>query len=230
MFALAEELRLRGRRVVSASTTKIWHHEAQSSPYVIFPNSDSSWQEKIREGLDRHGHVFVGRRLLESGQVEGISPRCADLLFQEPMVNDLIVEADGSAGRPVKAHAEHEPVIPSSATIVVAMMGLEAIGRFFEPNVVFRIDSFEKLTGIERGKKLIPEGLAKVFQAPEGLFRGSPEFARRVAFLNKSDLLTGDHEARELADLIIKGSHIPVDRVVIGSTLKARYSPIRRKP
>ena len=230
MFSLAEELRLKGRRVITSTTTKIWHHEAQRSPCVVFLHANSAWHDIVRDGLESHGHVFVGQGVLESGKVKGISPGFADSLFQEPGVDNLILEADGSAGRPVKAHAEHEPVIPPSATVVIAIMGLEAIGELLEPEVVFRPELFEQITGLRRSERLTPKGLARIFQGPDGLFRGSPEPARRVVFLNKLDLLTGDQEAKELADLVLKTSHLPIDRVVIGSITEARYFFIRVGP
>ena len=223
MFSLAEQLRLKAGRVITSTTTKIWHHEAQRSPCVLFPDPDSAWHGIVKDALGSHGHVFVGQGVLESGKVQGISPEFADSLFKEPGVDNLILEADGSAGRPVKAHAEHEPVIPLSTTVVIAIMGLEAIGQMLEPEVVFRPELFEQVTGLRRGDRLTPEGLAKIFQGPEGLFRGSPESARRIVFLNKLDLFTGDQEAKELADLVLKASLIPIDRVVIGSITMGHY-------
>jgi probable selenium-dependent hydroxylase accessory protein YqeC len=223
MFSLAEELRLKGRRVITSTTTKIWHHEAQRSPCVVFPHADSAWHDIVGDALDNHGHVFVGQGILESGKVQGISSELAGLLVKEPGVDTLILEADGSAGRPVKAHAQHEPVIPSSATVVIAVMGLEALGQLLEPEVVFRAELFEQITGLRQGERLTPKGLARIFQGSDGLFRGSPEPSRRVVFLNKLDLLSGDQEAKELADLILKTSRLPIDRVVIGSIIKAHY-------
>ena len=224
MFSLAEELRVKGgSSVITSTTTKIWHHEAHRSPCVLFPDPDSDWHGIVKDALGSHGHVFLGQGLLKSGKVQGISPEFADSLFKEPGVDNLILEADGSAGRPVKVHAEHEPVIPLSTTVVIVVMGLEAIGQLLKPEVVFRFELFEQVTGLRRGDRLTPEGLAKIFHGPGGLFRGSPEPARRIVFLNKLDLLTRDQEAKELADLVLKASLIPIDRVLIGSITKGHY-------
>ena len=146
MFALAEELRLTRKRVVTSTTTKIRHREALSSLCVIVLQTDSSWRDKLREGLLIHGHVFLARSLLDSGKVQGISSSISDELFRDQRIDYLLLEADGAAGHPVKAHVEHEPVIPASATKVVAMLGLEAVSKPLEPGTVFRIDLFRKLT------------------------------------------------------------------------------------
>lgn len=228
MFALAEDLLMGGGRVVTGTTTKVWYMEAMRFPCVIFSSSDSTWHEKVKEGLARYGHVFVGQGVLESGKLEGIGPASADLLYKDPAIDCLIIEADGAAGRPVKVPESHEPVIPSSATVVVAMIGLEVIGKELEPEFVFRLNRFKEMTGLANGAKISPEVLAGVFHSPEGLFKGTPVSARRVAFLNKLDLLRDDQKARRLAYLLLRHSSVLVDRVVIGSIKDKKYLVIRK--
>ena len=123
----------------------------------------------------------------------------------------------------MKGPADHEPVIPTSATVVVAMIGLEAMDKPLEKKIVFRPEQFTKITGLGLGERLTPDALAKIFQSPGGLFKGAPVSAKRVAFLNKLDLLTDDQEGRALADLLVKGPRPAVDSVVIGSILKSIY-------
>ena len=229
MFALAEELRSGGKRVVTTTTTKVRKREAYRSPCVSFIPSDTVCQKSLRDNLDRHGHVFVAQSCLESGKIEGIPAVLADVLYRESQIDYLILEADGAAGRPVKVPAGQEPVIPSSASVVIAMMGLEAIGRKFDAKVVFRLDQFKKVTGLKLGDILTVEALAGIFYASGGLFKGMPESVRRVAFLNKLDLLTSDHEARELVELLLKDMSNPVDPVVIGSIKKRHYLVFEKK-
>ncbi len=223
MFSLAGLLHRKGKRVVTSTTTKIRHSEALSSPRVIFVQSDSSWKDKLMEGLENQGLVFLAKRLLDSGKVEGIDPSLADELYGDRRIDYLIVEADGSAGHPVKAPDAHEPVIPASATAVVAMLGLEAVGRRMGPEVVFRGDLFRKLTGINPGERLTAPALSRLFLAPDGLFKGTPLSARRIVFLNKLDLVSEEGEARELGHSIIGSASKQIDRVVIGSVAKGRF-------
>lgn len=223
MFAMAEELRQSEKRVVTSTTTKIWHHEALNSPLVVFLESDASWRGKLREELYIHGHVFLAQSLLDSGKVSGISPSIADELYQEGAMDYLLVEADGSAGHPVKAPAEHEPVIPPLVTEAVAMMGLEAVDQPLGPDTVFRVDLFRKITGLNPGQRLTPPVLSRLFQDPKGLFKGTPPSAKRVAFLNKLDLLAEEQEASDLAHEILGDSGGEIDRVVIGSIKKGIY-------
>ena len=224
MFALAEDLFIGGKRVVIGTTTKVWTMEAMRFPCVIFSRFDSTWHEKVRDALERYGHIFIGHGILDSGKLEGIGPALADLLYKGPTMDYLILEADGAAGRPVKAPAPHEPVIPASATVVVAMIGLEVIEKDLDPAFVFRLNRFKEVTGLASGEKISPEVLTTIFHSPEGLFKGAPISARRVAFLNKLDLLRDDLKARRLADLILRPSGVLIDRVVIGSIKEKRYA------
>ena len=230
MFALAKDLRSKGGRVVTSTTTKIWYKEALRFPCVIFSRSDSAWHKKVGEELKRCGHVFVGRGVLESGKLEGITPDLADVLYKDLHVDCIIIEADGAAGLPVKVPAPHEPVIPSSTTVVVAMMGLEVMGKNLDPDFVFRLTRFKDVTGLERGQRLTPISLARIFHSPQGLFKGAPVSARRIGFLNKLDLLPDDRETREMADLLLRPLETRIDRVVIGSIRDRNYWVMRKKP
>jgi probable selenium-dependent hydroxylase accessory protein YqeC len=224
LLALAEELHQGKKRVVTSTTTKVGHSEAQRSPCIVFTGSGPSWKDKLSEGLENHGHVFLAREPLDSGKVDGISPAMANEMYQDEGIDYIIIEADGASGRPVKAPADHEPVIPSSSTRVVAMLGLEAVGKQMGPEVVFREDLFSKLTGLESGELLTPTVLARLFLKPEGLFKGTPPSAKRVVFLNKQDLLSESKIAEELAGLILESELNKVEQVVIGSLLERDYT------
>jgi probable selenium-dependent hydroxylase accessory protein YqeC len=194
--------------------------------HVGFVQSHPTWRDELREALKTHGHGFLGHSLLESGKVQGIDPSLADELYEDKGVDYLIVEADGSAGRPVKAPAEHEPVIPDSATRVVGMLGLEALGRELSPEIVFRVDLFCKMAKIRDRERLTAPVLSRLFLRPEGLFKGAPTSAKRVAFLNKLDLRPDEQGARNLSDLILKGRDGRVNRVVMGSLKESIYKII----
>ena len=222
-FALAEELMQTGTRVITSTTTKVLYREANRAPCVVFCPSGSAFHEDVKEGLRRDGHVFVAQRLLESGKVEGVTRTMADALFLDQQVDHVIVEADGAAGKPVKAPAAHEPVIPSSVTMVIAVIGLEAMGRPLDSEIVFRPELFREITGLEDGETITPAALAKVFQSPDGLFKGAPDVARRIAFFNKLDLLASEEKGRALARLLLRDPHARVERVVMGSLLRKEY-------
>jgi probable selenium-dependent hydroxylase accessory protein YqeC len=97
------------------------------------------------------------------------------------------------------------------------MMGLEAVGKTLCEEIVFREHLFRNLTGLKPGEELSPSKIAKVFYASEGLFKGAPSTAQRIAFLNKADLIANEEKLLELADLLIQPGKTSVSRVVAAS-------------
>jgi probable selenium-dependent hydroxylase accessory protein YqeC len=88
---------------------------------------------------------------------------------------------------------------------------------------VFRLEQVRSITGIETGGILTPSALAQVFLHPAGLFKGAPESARRVVFLNKEDLVEEDTRAVELADILLADPMKKIDRVILGSVREGVY-------
>lgn len=226
MLALGRELRASGKRVVASTTTKIWRREAFNLPLVLLRGREAAWMSTVEETLEARGHLFLGQEILDSGKVKGIMPAVLDGIFRDLEVDFIIAEADGSAGHPVKAHEEHEPVIAGSSTRVVAVMGLEALGRPAGPDLIFRAERFYRLTGAGDGEPLTPSLLAGLFLNPGGIFKGSPDSAERIPFLNKADLLAHAEEALALASLLHKGPGEGIRRVVIGSLRAGRYRAV----
>ena len=223
MLALADALSRAGSTVVTTTTTKVWLEQARLAPHVVFRHNHPLWREEIGQGLSESKSVFVAERPLESGKAEGIGPAVCDDLFRSGTADYIIAEADGAAGRPVKAHAPNEPVIPQSTTVVVAMGGLDSLGRPADALTVFRLDLFLRMTGLRKGQTLTPAAVSRLFKGASGLFKGSPQGARLVVFLNKLDALGGDQEAFSLGRCILRTSFLPLDRVVCGSLREQRY-------
>ncbi|OPX40103.1 MAG: hypothetical protein B1H13_08365 [Desulfobacteraceae bacterium 4484_190.3] len=147
---------------------------------------------------------------------------------QAPWALYLSEEAswENPAGRPVKVPMPHEPVIPDSATAVIAVVGLDALGSACTEKNVFRIDEFRKITGLKSQNRITPEALVKIFAHRKGIFKESPEKARRIVFLNKSDICEDLEEARILAQHIVQLPDAAVDRVVLGSLHNEEYNVI----
>ena len=229
MLALADELSKEGKRVITSTTTRVWHHQAMKAPCVVYTEGAQSWKDKLQEGLARTGHVFVGRCVLESGKVDGVAPAVCDLIFKDLGAGCLIVEADGAAGLPVKAPAAHEPAVPASATRVVALMGLEGVNAPLTAETVFRLDEAKRITGLAATMPMTPAALCSLFLHPEGLFKRSPGSAARTAFLNKLDLLKSDKDALELARMILNEGKGRTRQVILGSVKAGRYRVLERQ-
>jgi probable selenium-dependent hydroxylase accessory protein YqeC len=99
----------------------------------------------------------------------------------------IVIEADGAKRLPVKAPADHEPVVPARAALVLGCVGLSCLGRPMDEATVHRPERFGPVAGCPPGSPIAPAHLAALVRSPRGLFQGAPAGARRVLVLNQAD-------------------------------------------
>ena len=216
MFRLAKELFLSGRKVVTTTTTKILEPTSgETSSLFIDPNEEKI-KDFVRQHLNQYHHITIARERLGSGRFKGVSPDLVNELWNSQEIDTIIVEADGAAGRPVKAPRENEPVIPTSTTLVVAILGVDGMERELNEQNVFQPERVSKITGIPVGEKLTDEAMANLMINPEGIFKGTPSSSRVVAFLNKVDIPNGVAKAKTIAQKILEKKLRQIERVVLG--------------
>ncbi len=116
----------------------------------------------------------------------------------------VLIEADGSAGRPVKAPGSGEPVIPPQADTVAVLLGLSALGRRVSEKTVHRLEIFSPLTGASAGGVITPELLCSLIVHPGGSFKGALPGMRRILILNQADSHEDLHQAEKIIGLVKK--------------------------
>lgn len=229
MFRLAAHLRYSGQRVITTTTTRIIR-----PPGEVVLEAD---EERLMDLLaDR---PLPGEELtLAQGQepspggpkLVGLEPGVVDRIFDESRAEFILVEADGSKRRPIKAPRAKEPVIPDRATTLVGMIGLSCFGRPVGPENVFGYDEYLAITGTAEGELIGPDQAARLIVHPEGLFKAAPQEAERILFLNQADLPGARQAGLELIQAVAKanrGSGLGM-RVVLSSLLTGQlevYDP-----
>jgi len=217
MFRLARELRDAGATVVITTTTKILIPAIDNDLRVVVEEERSALLAAVADAI-AHGRIpVVARATTPDGKLAGIPPEWIADLAKLPAVRHVLVEADGAAHKPFKAPREGEPVIPRSATIVVAMVGVDALGERLS-EVAHRPDEVMALTGLGSDDRLDERSIALVLLHPAGIAKGAPPAARIVSLLNKADDPRRVERARELAAELLRGG---AQRVVIAA-LEAR--------
>jgi probable selenium-dependent hydroxylase accessory protein YqeC len=174
--AIAAQVSGWGAKVVVTTTTK------------IMPPSRNLLLLDAAPRVPPYRVLTVGRRVdAETGKLLGVDPADMADILERFRPGLLLVEADGARGRSIKAPAEHEPVIPADSDLVVGVMGLDALGQPASERTVFRLAEFCRVTGLAPGQPIGPEAFAALVAHPEGLFKGAPAGARRIAFHNKAE-------------------------------------------
>jgi len=91
--------------------------------------------------------------LLQSGKLDGISPQLVKRLADLGKIDYIIIEADGAARKPIKAPNATEPVIPPNTTLVIAIVGIDALNKELNSENAFRPEIISGLTGLLMNEK-----------------------------------------------------------------------------
>lgn len=195
MYALAAEAVQAGRRVVVTTTTHIMPHPG-------LPLTDHV--QELPGLLKAHPVVTLGRfarpdKLSAAGSVAE-SLQAADT---------VLVEADGARLHPLKAPAEHEPVIPPQIQAVVALAGLDSIGRPVG-EICHRPERVCALLGVTPEHLITPADVAAILASPQGGRKGVGADMAFRCLLNKADdtqrQAWGEEICARLAELGILGA------------------------
>ena len=223
---LADELALKNKRVILTTTTKMFSW--QLAPFVRKGRLiEGHNEEPVRKSINEYfsleskgGRLAVIEEKIEDSEEEKVSgppPDWLDKWWEEGLVDFILVEADGAAGRPVKAPAPHEPVIPLSTTDLIGVIGIDALGLSLLEENVFRSEIFSRLTGLELGEKVGIETLAFLICHPEGLFKEAPPGCRHHLFINKVEDSKDLKMAEELTFEVLKICHRGISDIIIGA-------------
>ena len=169
LYRLARELEGRGSVIVTTSTHIF---KPTDLPFALTAGKVS-------------GILCVGTPC-ENGKLSAPQQSFRDLTA---LADYVLVEADGSAGRPLKAHASHEPVIPREANQVICVVGASGLNR---PAAV-KVHRPERFMALSGSDTAAPEAVAAVL---------NKEALHTRVLINQADSPERIAAARELARLL----------------------------
>ena len=180
--------------VLLCTTTKIF-------PFPGIPCAKTPQELDILR--TKHRLLCAGTYLPESGKLTAPGLPMAQLA---DMFDYVLVEADGAAGRPLKAHAPHEPVIPAEANQTICVVGASGFGRSIA-EAAHRPECYAVLAGVRETAAATPETEAVVLLA---------ENLHQKIYVNQVETETDRENALRLAALL----RCPA---AAGSLLKGEY-------
>ena len=221
LYRLGREAEARGLRAVLGGTTRFTRDPAGRMPQLIVER-EAALAGRVSEALDRDAVVVVATGREPQHRLAPLADATVSALARIDGLGLLALEADGSKMRPFKAPAEHEPVIPSAATHVVAVVGADAIDSPLEEAHVHRPERVRAVLG---GEGVAPatctvDAIARVLASPQGGRKhvGGRHFA---VLVNKADRDPGG--AERLAEALRRAG---VPRVVVAA-LRDEAQPVR---
>jgi probable selenium-dependent hydroxylase accessory protein YqeC len=216
-YGLAREARLRGWRVLVTTTTHMGTlPEATTGPVFVEAEGGDAG---VAEALAREGRATLLGRRVRPDKLEGVLPERVDALRSRADL--VVVEADGARGRSLKVPAAHEPVVPSSTSLLVVVAALDVLDAGLDATRVHRLELVLSATGLAAGAPVDAVAVAAALLWPPGYPAHFRTGRRTAAFLNKAE------GAWEAAERIAARISPPYERVVAGSARAGQARALR---
>lgn len=187
LFKLANELKNLNKKVLVTTTTAIYNPE--DSQY------DQYFLKELKNFSVMEGTVTIYGEEVKKGKLFGPCPEKIDSVARQGIFNFILIEADGFRGKPIKAYAHYEPVIPKFTTKTIAIIGLDSLGKSIE-EIAHRPEILANITNVKKSHIIDEETVVKLVLSPKGLFKGYKGVP--ILMLNK-----GKDE-----ELVLKGKRI----------------------
>lgn len=205
---LAEKFSKEGKRVVLSTTTHMGYDPER--PFAEW----GDWQ-KLQKNIELYGYTVTGilpeyGNDLKEGLLSAKSDGRGPVKFTSPpdacwkdimaMCDVLLLEADGAKRLPIKVPADHEPVIPDEADLVIAVAGLDCLGKRMQ-DICHRPHLASALLGKSENDILTEEDVAVICTSDKGLRKGVGDRAYLV-LLNKADTVHLRNQAMRIEHMM----------------------------
>ncbi len=180
MYALTSGLQDKSKIVFGTSTKILTPFVSNNSPLIILKNEChygiQGFVDKINQGFESSNSICIGSSLInENAKLCGLSPDILDEVFKNCNQDYLFIEADGSKGRSLKAHYDHEPVISSTVQGVVIIIGIDILGKSLDDENIFRAKHFSEIIGVDLGTEITADAICSIIFHQDGYMKKIPD-------------------------------------------------------
>lgn len=199
--------------VVLTTTTRLFRGQLKEARSWLTTAEAAQTPEKFDTLLTKYRSCLLVERI-EGDKAVGVAPDLPGKLRQHPKVDLVVVEADGSRRLPVKAPAAHEPRIPKDTSLVVIMVGIDALAAPIG-KIAHRPERVADLTGLSLADHLSPSSLAQLLSHPDGGLKGVLADMKTAVCINKID----SHREKALAEetCVFLSTSPKINRVILSS-------------
>lgn len=192
MYELAAAWAACGRKVLVLTSTHILQ-PADGSFAADVPAVQNLWQQRR--------YAVIGTPELSTGKLTAPPQDLYEALQLQADV--ILCEADGSRHHPCKVPAAHEPVLLPDCDIVLAVAGMDALGRLLV-QACQRPQPAAALLGCSLDSVIDAQMLAALLLSEQGARKNVGERAYYIV-LNKCDLLKAAQQEEMLRLLVGEG-------------------------
>lgn len=191
LYGLGRELAK--TRCVLLTTTKIFYPAAGECRCVFV--GDAAGCRAYLAAAPRPSLVAAGAVKDEKNKLHGYLPEEADDLACGA-ADFVIAECDGSRGRSLKCYGKHEPPVPQSCGCVLALAGVNALGKKADEGSIFRSEEFRTVYGLKEDSQLSESEYMRYLCAADGPLKNAPVSAEKILVLNQWETLSAEGRAR----------------------------------
>lgn len=220
MYHWAACLEANGYSVVTTTTTKLADQPRKDVSILAAGNLPEAIHLLKQIDLSRSIFTLVSDQKPAPGKLAGIPAEWFDQLSLQFPATFFLVEADGSAGRSLKGHLAHEPVIPACTSLVIPVIGLDAVGKPIDEDNVHRPGQFSLIAGSAPEGIITEAMVAKVLLSSSGYLHNTPDSATIIPYVNKIETLAQFRSAKKLTKLILTSVPPQLTEVLAGSLFK----------
>lgn len=162
-------------------------HAVSTTTHMQYEKNAAFLEEESLERLlavEKREHTVWMGRPVSAEKMRGFSHAFLEKVHAHGLW--LFLEADGAKYLPVKAPAEHEPVIVPFSTRVIQVYGLDGVGHSIG-EICFRPQHVAEILGKTTKDLLTPVDIARLAASPRGGRKSVHAEMRYQVVLNKAD-------------------------------------------
>lgn len=199
MFKLGKELLSQGKKVLISTTTAIF--KPRKNYYENLYLTKNRDYRKIKGSA--RGLTIIGKEISKNSKLIGVTSEMIDEIFKMKTFDYIIIEADGSKRKPIKAPASHEPVIPSFTTMMIGIIGMDCIYKKIYEKNVHRAGIFCGITNSKIGDFITEDIIYSLIISKDGIFKGVPIDSKKHLILNKVENKKREKASQNIKDKIL---------------------------
>ncbi len=210
--------------VIITSTTNLHALGDEDAPAVLLSEEGRAGLQSVARSWSERGAVVWVEKKLPHNMFRGLEASAVEALFASGFHGVMIVKTDGARKRLIKAPGPHEPVIPRGATHCVVVLGLGAVGRKADEEIVHRMEKVRAMTGLRAGDVIEPRHLARLAGHPDSYPSRFPPNAKRVLYLSHCASPEALRDARAIFAAVPEGAY---DALIAGDSVAGNFYPGR---
>ena len=213
MFLIANELK--NNKILVTTTTKIYKPKEEEIKYLGLRHNGYEYLKASTE----NGIYVYGNYVNSEGKLIGLDLEELDYLKES--FNYMLIEADGSKKKVLKAWNDKEPVIYKGTTKTIGVLSLKAFGMKINDENIHRLKEFLELTRGKINEKVSLDMFINIIFSDKGLFKNSK--GERILFINAADLVKEDIIYILIDKIIKKNNEVGLLSKIVYGSLKDKY-------